>query len=153
MDDQNPNPTTRMDTPTPEGDPNTSTFGGPATPPSDAEPPPSGTFGALATPPSYVPPVVPPEAPSSVPPAQPSTAAPLVAAPVSSWAQPKPRRDGGRIWSVVAGLFLLGFGLWFFADRTLGLAMPEIRWSQFWPVILIVIGVAILLGALRRERR
>ena len=31
--------------------------------------------------------------------------------------------------------------------------MPTIRWSQFWPVILIVIGAVVLLGALRRERR
>ena len=59
----------------------------------------------------------------------------------------------GRWAGTFFGLLLLGLGLWFFAEKTLGLDMPDIRWSQFWPVILIVIGVVILFSALRRERR
>ena len=55
--------------------------------------------------------------------------------------------------STFVGLLLLAIGLWFFAERTLGLDMPDIRWSQLWPVILIVIGVVILFGAVRRDRR
>ncbi len=62
-------------------------------------------------------------------------------------------RDGsGRWWSLFGGLVLLGLGLWFFADKTLGIDMPDLRWSQLWPLILIVVGVLVLLGALRRER-
>jgi LiaI-LiaF-like transmembrane region len=76
--------------------------------------------------------------------------------PAPAWSAPS-RRDrgggGGRIWTLAFGLFVLGLGVWFFLDRTLGLDMPTIRWSQLWPVILIVIGAVVLLGALRRERR
>ena len=82
-------------------------------------------------------------------------AAPPPAAPPAAWSAPhrRDRGDGGRIWTLVVGLFILGLGVWFFLERTLVIDMPTIRWSQFWPVILIVIGAAVLLGALRRERR
>jgi hypothetical protein len=53
--------------------------------------------------------------------------------------------------ALVAGLVLLGLGIWFFADTTLGLDLPDISWSQLWPLILVVIGLAILLRALRRD--
>jgi uncharacterized membrane protein len=96
--------------------------------------------GAAATPP-------PPEAEPAV------GAAPTP--PTSTWApsSSRDRGDGGRVWTLVAGLFVLGLGVWFFLDYTLGIDLPTIRWSQLWPVILIVIGAAVLLGALRRERR
>jgi len=74
--------------------------------------------------------------------------------PPPSWAPAQPQRDDSGRWvGVITGAILLGVGLWFFADRTLGLEMPDISWQQFWPVILILIGAAILLGAFRRERR
>jgi uncharacterized integral membrane protein len=82
-------------------------------------------------------------------------AAPPPVAPPPTWSVP-PRRDrgdGGRIWTLVIGLLILGLGVWFFLERTLEIEMPSIRWSQLWPVILIVIGAVVLLGALRRERR
>jgi hypothetical protein len=96
--------------------------------------------GAAATPP-------PPEAEPAV------GAAPTP--PTSTWApsSSRDRGDGARVWTLVAGLFVLGLGVWFFLDYTLGIDLPTIRWSQLWPVILIVIGAAVLLGALRRERR
>ena len=91
----------------------------------------------------------------------PSSAEPTIGAapppppPASSWAAPRrrDRGDGGRIWTLVVGLFVLGIGVWFFLERTLGIDLPTIRWGQLWPVILIVIGAVVLLGALRRERR
>ncbi len=157
MDDQNPNPTIRMDTPTPapQPDADSTSFGAPADPPPGDPPPAASATFEPATPPSYVPPALPPEA---LPPAQPAApAAPGAGFPLvpqqSSWAQPHHRDRGGRMWSVIAGLGLLALGLWFFADRTLGLDMPDLRWSQLWPVILIGIGLLILWGALRRERR
>jgi hypothetical protein len=126
MDDSTPTTTT----PTPGLVPDPAS-GAPAVPPSPAPgAPASSTFGG----------------PASPPPATPS----------SSWAAPtdaQHRDGGGRTAGIVFGLIVLGVGLWFFADRTLGLDLPDIRWSQLWPLILVVIGVAILVGALRRDRR
>lgn len=72
--------------------------------------------------------------------------------PPPDWARRRSRNDGSRIWTVAVGLFLVGVGLWFFAERTLGLVMPVIRWSQLWPILVIGVGVLILAGAIRRER-
>ncbi|MDH4142205.1 MAG: DUF5668 domain-containing protein [Chloroflexota bacterium] len=51
------------------------------------------------------------------------------------------------------GLIVLAAGLWFFAEQTLELDMPDIRWGQFWPVILIVLGAWIVFGSMRGNRR
>lgn len=105
----------------------------PADPPQPAAPP------AIAW---TAPPPAPPSAASPAPP--PASAAP------PAW---KPARtDDGRGPSIVVGLVLLAVGLWFFAEHTLGLDLPTLRWSQLWPVILIVIGVWVLFGARRRPR-
>jgi len=48
---------------------------------------------------------------------------------------------------------LLALGLWFFAQDTLGLELPSLRWNQLWPIILIVIGAWVLMGAVRRGPR
>jgi len=53
----------------------------------------------------------------------------------------------GRLW----GLVLLGFGLWFFADVTLKLDLPSLRWGELWPVILIVLGGFVVLRGLARR--
>ena len=53
----------------------------------------------------------------------------------------------GRLW----GLVLLGFGLWFFADVTLKLDLPSLRWGELWPVVLIVIGGFVVLRGLARR--
>ena len=53
----------------------------------------------------------------------------------------------GRLW----GLVLLGFGLWFFADVTLKLDLPSVRWSELWPVVLIVLGGFVVLRGLARR--
>jgi hypothetical protein len=69
---------------------------------------------------------------------------------------PPPRRterDRGRTASVLFGLVILGLGLWFFAEYTLGYQLPRIRWSQLWPVFLIVLGLWVVLGSMRRGSR
>jgi hypothetical protein len=69
---------------------------------------------------------------------------------------PPPRRaerDRGRTASVLFGLVVLGLGLWFFAEYTLGYQLPRIRWSQLWPVFLIVLGLWVVLGSMRRGPR
>ena len=77
----------------------------------------------------------------------------MAAPPPSSWDAPRRRTNEGRWAATFFGLLLLGLGLWFFAEKTLGFDMPDISWNQFWPVILIAIGVVILYNAVRRERR
>jgi hypothetical protein len=72
--------------------------------------------------------------------------------PAAAW-EPPSRRGESRWPAVIAGVFLIGLGLWFFADFTLGLEMPTIRWGQLWPIILIVVGALILYGASRRRAR
>jgi hypothetical protein len=66
--------------------------------------------------------------------------------------------DHGLDWgAVVFGIILLGIGGWFLLKDTFGVDLPNIAWSQFWPVILIVIGVLVLIrsatGGGRRGRR
>jgi hypothetical protein len=53
-----------------------------------------------------------------------------------------------RVW----GLLVLGVGVWFFADITLGYDMPAIAWRDVWPVALIVIGLAVVLRGMARRR-
>jgi hypothetical protein len=53
----------------------------------------------------------------------------------------------GRVW----GLVLLAFGLWFFADVTLDMDLPNVRWSEVWPVILIVLGGIVVVRGLARR--
>ncbi|HUP55123.1 MAG TPA: DUF5668 domain-containing protein [Methylomirabilota bacterium] len=59
-------------------------------------------------------------------------------------------RDPGRTASVLFGVVVLGLGLWFFAEYTLGYKLPRISWSQLWPVALIAIGLWVVLGSMRR---
>jgi hypothetical protein len=54
--------------------------------------------------------------------------------------------------TVIFGLILVAIGLWFFADQTLGIEMPRLRWSELWPVLLILLGAWILLSSIRRRR-
>ena len=70
--------------------------------------------------------------------------------PQTTW-KPRPA-DTGRSASLVFGVLFLIVGGWFFATTTLGLDLPDLDWGQFWPVILIVIGLAIVLRSLDRAR-
>jgi phage shock protein C len=59
------------------------------------------------------------------------------------------RRDHG---GVVFGAILLLVGGYYLLDQTIGLNLPELNWDRIWPVILIVIGAAVLYGAWTRNR-
>ena len=87
------------------------------------------------------------------PPVGPVTGVSPVAAPTpprrSEWSRPG---GSGRTATVVSGLILVAIGLWFFADQTLGLEMPRLRWSELWPVVLILLGAWILFSSMRRRR-
>ena len=67
--------------------------------------------------------------------------------PASAAAWTPPKTEEHRWPAVIFGLILVGIGLWFFAEVTLGLDLPTIRWGQLWPLILIVIGVLVLYGS------
>jgi LiaI-LiaF-like transmembrane region len=94
----------------------------------------------------------PPEAAQPPPPQPPQGAATATASssPQTTW-KPRPA-DTGRSASLVFGVLFLVVGGWFFATTTLGLDLPDLDWGQFWPVILIVIGLAIVLRSLDRAR-
>ena len=91
--------------------------------------------------------VAPPGAPP--PGATPPSAAPV--APPPAWSPTTPyrheRRPGGG--AIIGGLILILLGGYFLV-RTL---FPEIALGAFWPVILIVIGVALVVGSFRPGRR
>ena len=68
------------------------------------------------------------------------------------WRRREGRRRGVDTGTVVWGLILIVVGGWFFLDQTLGLEMPNIDWESLWPVVLIVIGAAVLLQGVGRRR-
>jgi hypothetical protein len=53
-----------------------------------------------------------------------------------------------RAW----GLVILAVGLWFFADVTLGMDMPNVPWGDVWPLALILLGIVILVRGMARRR-
>lgn len=93
--------------------------------------------------PPPLPPLPPLAAPTAPPPPSPSEP------PRAAWRPPQ--ADNGRNASLVFGIILVGIGAWFFATRTLGLDLPELRWDQIWPIFLVGLGVWIVLGSLNRR--
>jgi hypothetical protein len=94
--------------------------------------------------------------PSAAPPAEPPPQDPP---PASEWREPPwfPPRDKDRrerrsnVVAIVVGLIILVVGVYYFLDRTLGIAMPRIQWGSVWPVLLIVLGGLILLRSIERR--
>jgi hypothetical protein len=159
--DPDPNETARMPTPGDAGTQPAEGWPGTTARPDEVAPPDSSSVGA--SPPSDV---APPEDEIGQPTAGPDLSGPAVAEPAlaepavaGAWtAAAAPARRGdepdhGRAASVVFGFILLAIGLWFFVEQTLGIELPRVRWSQFWPVILIGLGVWIVLGSMRRRSR
>jgi hypothetical protein len=60
--------------------------------------------------------------------------------------------SNGRSSSVIVGVALLAIGLWYFADRTLGLDLPRLNWRDLWPIALILLGAWIIAGPYLRRR-
>lgn len=55
--------------------------------------------------------------------------------------EPTPPHAGGpRYGSIIVGLVILAVGLWYFADRTLGLELPRVEADQLWPIAVIALG-------------
>jgi hypothetical protein len=119
----------------------------------------AGSGGSVDDPPPSTPPsgdaaptaVVDPSAAGTTPPPPPSTWG-AGSGETPGWAPPV--KDEGSRWpAVVFGVILIVVGLWFFAQHTLGLDLPTIRWGQLWPLLIIGIGLLILYGARRSGRK
>jgi ABC-type maltose transport system permease subunit len=52
---------------------------------------------------------------------------------------------------IFGGIVLL-VGVYYLLQQTLGLALPDLDWDRIWPLILVVIGGAILFGAWSRRQ-
>lgn len=52
-----------------------------------------------------------------------------------------------RVW----GLIVLAVGVWFLADVTIGLDMPNVPWGDIWPLGLILIGGLIVVRGMGRR--
>ncbi len=86
------------------------------------------------------------------PPGAPPAAESGTPAPAPAWSTPPPawvppRVDAGNA-AIVFGAVLVLLGSWFLVDRYV-----NIDWQLVWPVLVIVLGVVVILGALRPRRR
>lgn len=68
-----------------------------------------------------------------------------------AWFPPRDKARGPSLAGLVAGFALVAIGLYFFLERTLGVALPRIQWSTLWPVILIAIGAIVLVRSVSRR--
>ena len=128
------------------------------TPPLNPPPPVDMPGAALAAAETPEPPVAAStvDAPADNPPAD---SAPADSPRSTDWREPPwfPPRDKDRsepkanLAAIVVGLIILAVGVYFFLDRTLGVAMPPVRWSSLWPVILIVVGGLVLIRSIQRR--
>jgi hypothetical protein len=58
------------------------------------------------------------------------------------WSPPKPGNAG-----IVVGVVLIGLGIWFLIDQYV-----HIDWDLLWPVVIMVLGGALIAGAVMRGR-
>ena len=81
------------------------------------------------------------------PPPAAATAEPGAAAP--AWSDEQPRhRPGNSNGALIFGLILIGAGVWFLIDDYL----PNFDRRLVWPVALVIVGLVLLLVAMRRPR-
>lgn len=57
------------------------------------------------------------------------------------------------VGAIIFGLVVLGVGLYYFLQRTLGLSMPELDWDRVWPLLVIALGVGIVFSAWARNSK
>jgi hypothetical protein len=76
----------------------------------------------MTDPTSLPPPAIPPE--------------PLPGPPVS---------NGPRYGSIIVGLVIIAVGLWYYADRTHGLELPNREADQLWPIAVIAVGAWLII--------
>ena len=70
--------------------------------------------------------------------------------PAPGWQGPAaepPRVDSGNV-GIVAGIVLVGLGIWFLIDQVV-----HIDWALLWPLFLVIAGVGIIATAMGRRGR
>jgi len=67
------------------------------------------------------------------------------------WFPPRRRSRGPSLATIVVGLVIIAIGLYYLLDVTFGLDLPRITWGALWPVILIIVGGLIVIGAVSRR--
>jgi hypothetical protein len=63
---------------------------------------------------------------------------------------PSERFDIGAL--LIGGVILL-VGAYYFLDLTLGFDLGPLNWDAIWPILVIALGISVLFGVRRRERR
>jgi hypothetical protein len=61
--------------------------------------------------------------------------------------------DRFDIGALLIGGVILFVGAYYFLDYTLGLDIGELNWNGIWPILVIAVGISILFGVRRRDRR
>ncbi|MEX1169607.1 MAG: hypothetical protein WEE50_05635 [Chloroflexota bacterium] len=56
-----------------------------------------------------------------------------------------PASEGRRYGSIIVGLVIIAVGLWYFADRTLGLELPSLEADHLWPIAVIGLGAWLII--------
>ena len=111
--------------------------------PNPGPPPPGGAWttgpGAAPPPGSWGAPPSPGQA--GAPPA-PGQWTPPPGGSTPTWRGPDPGNAG-----IVFGVILVGLGIWFLIDQYV-----HIDWQLLWPIIVILIGAALIVAAVRRSR-
>lgn len=135
-------------------DPNDANHTTPYDPPPEPPPTPPEPPETPAPPPETPEPPQTPAPPPETTDLRPAALAPD-APPATTPPSPAPRwrsyGNEGRTGTIVFGVILVAIGLWFFGDQTLGLDMPELSWSELWPILIIGLGAWVVLGSLRRD--
>jgi hypothetical protein len=49
------------------------------------------------------------------------------------------------VGGVIIGLIILGVGLYYFGQKTLGLSIPDLEWDRIWPLFVVAAGIGIVL--------
>lgn len=55
------------------------------------------------------------------------------------------------IGALVIGAIILFAGGYYFLRNTLGMNLGELNWEPIWPILVIILGAAILLGVFTRS--
>ena len=57
------------------------------------------------------------------------------------------------VGGVIVGLIILGVGLYYFGQKTLGLSIPDLDWDKIWPLFVIALGIGIVFNNWVRANR
>jgi hypothetical protein len=80
-----------------------------------------------------------------------------VARALPTWRAPASRRILVKLRNLdlgglLFGLIILGVGIYFLLDQTLGLDLPDLDWDKVWPLFLIALGVGIVFSTWTKGR-